>query len=183
MGWIREEEVIISCNPVRDLDAETTGETPKVHLYWNEPEAGSTGNLLGYRIQKDGELLTDTLVEETEWRDNEVDFNEMHEYVVIAIFDDGCEAESEPLSVTVTWDAIQENGKEIKIYPNPAKETLHIEGIDILQVELFNIVGQKVSSIDANFNAIKLDQLPSGLYFVRIQSKQGEQNLKILIEK
>ena len=55
--------------------------------------------------------------------------------------------------------------------------------MDILQVELFNIVGQKVLSIDANFNAIKLDQLPSGLYFVRIQSKQGEQNLKILIEK
>ena len=183
LGWIREEEVIISCNPVRNLNAETTGETPKVHLSWNEPEAGSTGNLLGYRIQKDGVLVTDTLVEETVWRDNEVDFDETHEYVVIAFFDDGCEAESEPLSVTVIWDAIHENGKEIKIYPNPAKETLHIEGMDILQVELFNIMGQKVLSVDADFNAIKLDQLPGGLYFVRMQSKQGEQNFKLLIEK
>ena len=183
IGWIREEEVVISCNPVRDLNAETSGETPKVLLFWTEPEAGATGNLIGYRIQKNGELLTDTLIEETVWRDNEVDFNETHEYVVIAIFDDGCEAESEPLSVTVTWDVVQENGKEIKLYPNPAKGTLHIEGTDILQVELFNIVGQKVLSINENFQAIKLDQLPNGLYFVRLQSKQGEQNLKILIEK
>ena len=183
MGWIREEEVVISCNPVRNLNAETTGETPKVHLSWTEPEAGSTGDLIGYMIRKDGALVTDTLIEETGWRDNEVNFDETHEYVVIAIFDDGCEAESEPLSVTVTWDAVQENGKETKIYPNPAKETLHIEGSDIFQVELFNIVGQKVLSMNEGFESIKLDQLPSGLYFVRLQSKQGEQNLKILIEK
>lgn len=183
MGWIQEEEVVISCNPVRNLNAETTGETPKVHLSWTEPEAGSTGDLIGYMIRKDGALVTDTLIEETGWRDNGVNFDETHEYVVIAIFDDGCEAESEPLSVTVTWDAVQENGKETKIYPNPAKETLHIEGKDILQVELFNIVGQKVLSMNEGFESIKLDQLPSGLYFVRLQSKQGEQNLKILIEK
>jgi hypothetical protein len=182
MGWIREEQVV-SCNPVRDLNAETNGETPKVLLSWTEPELGSTGNLMSYRIQKDSELLTDTLVDETEWRDNEVDFDETHEYMVIAIFDDGCEAESEPISVTVTWDAIQKNGKGIKLYPNPAKETLHIEGKDIFQVELFNIVGQKILSINENFETIKLDQLPSGLYFVRLQSTQGEQNLKILIEK
>ena len=183
MGWLQEEEVVVSCNPVRDLNAETTGETPKVHLSWTEPEAGSTGNLMGYRIQKNGELVTDTLIEETEWRDNEVDFDETYEYVVIAVFDDICEAESAPLSVTVIWDAIQENGKGTKIYPNPAKDMLHIEGKDILQVELFNIVGQKVLSMNEGFEAIKLDQLPSGLYFVRLQSKQGEQNHKILIEK
>ena len=183
IGWIREEEVVVSCNPVRNLNAEAYGDVPEVHLRWTEPETGSTGNLIGYMIRKDGELLTGFLVEATEWIDDEVDFGETHEYNVIAIFDDGCEAESEPISVTVIWDAVHENGKEIKIYPNPVKETLHIEGMDILQVELFNIVGQKVLSVDADFDAIKLDQLPSGLYFIRLQSKQGEQNLKILIEK
>ena len=183
MGWIREEEVVISCNPVRDLNAEAYGDVPEVHLRWTEPETGSTGNLIGYMIRKDGELLTGFLVEATEWIDDEVDFGETHEYNVIAIFDDGCEAESETLSVTAIWDVVQENGKEIKIYPNPAKGTLHIEGKDILHVELFNIVGQKVLSINSDFEAIKLDQLPDGLYFVRLQSKQGEHNLKILIEK
>lgn len=183
MGWLREEQVVISCNPVRDMNAKTFGETPKVHLSWTEPELGSTGNLMGYRIQKDGELLTDTLIEETEWRDNEVDFDETYEYVVIAIFDDGCEAESEPLSVTVTWDTVQENEKGIKLYPNPAKETLRVDGKDILHVELFNIVGQKVLSTNKDFGAIQLNNLPNGMYFVRLLTQQGEKTVKLVVER
>ena len=183
IGWLREEEVVVNCNPISDLDAETTGETPKVHLFWNEPEAGSTGNLIGYMIRKDGELLTGFLVEETEWIDNEVDFDETHEYAVIAIFDDGCEAESEPLSVTVTWDTVQENGKGIKLYPNPAKETLCVEGKDILHVELFNIVGQKVLNVNKDFGAIQLNSLPNGMYFVRLLTQQGEKTVKLVVER
>ena len=183
IGWIREEEVVVSCNPVRNLDAETTGETPKVHLYWNEPETGSTGNLLGYRIQKDGVLVTDTLVEESEWRDNEVDFDETHEYVVIAIFDDSCEAESEPLSVTVAWDATQENGKEIKIYPNPAENMLHISGADITHVEVFNIMGQSVLRINENFGAVDISPLQNGIYFVRLKIAEGEKTVKLVVKK
>jgi hypothetical protein len=183
MGWIREEEVIISCNPIRDLDAKTTGDTPNIHLFWSEPEVGSTGNLIGYMIQKDGELLSGFMVEETEWMDNEVDFDETHEYVVIAIFDDGCEAASDPLSVTVIWDAVQENQADFDLYPNPAKDVLCIEGTDILQVELFNVVGQSVLKVEKSFNEIRLGNLPNGMYFVRLQTKQGERNLKLLIEK
>ena len=182
MGWIREEEVVISCNPVRDLTAETGGDFPEVYLHWTEPEAGSTGNLSDYIIMRNGELLADSLMI-TEFVDSDVLFFETYEYVIIAVFDDGCESACRPLSVTLIPDAVHENGKAMKIYPNPAKETLHIEGTDILQVELFNIVGQKVLSINEGFESIKLDQLPNGLYFVRLQSKQGEQNLKILIEK
>ena len=182
MGWLREEEVVISCNPARNLTAETGGDFPEVYLHWTEPEAGSTGNLLNYIITRNGELLADSLTT-TEFVDSDVVFFETYEYIVIAVFDDGCESASRPFSVTVIPDAVQENGKEAKVYPNPAKDMLRVEGKDILQVELFNIVGQKVLSIDANFNAIKLDQLPGGLYFVRLQSKQGEQTLKLLIEK
>ena len=185
IGWLREEETpVVSCNPVRNLDAEAISEClPEVFLHWNAPEAGSTGNLVGYQIWRDGLLLDEVLPQWLEYTDDEVEFDSTYNYVVVAVYDDGCEAESEPLSVTVIWDAVQENGKEAKVYPNPAKDMLHIEGKDILQVELFNIVGQKVLSITANFDVIQLDQLPSGLYFVRLQSKQGEQNLKILIEK
>ena len=185
MGWIREEVTpVVSCNPIRDLDAESTFEClPEVFLYWNAPEAGSTGNLLSYQIWRDGLLIHEMLPQWLEYRDEEVEFDSTYSYVVVAVYDDGCEAESEPLSVTVIWDAVQGNSKEAKVYPNPAQDMLHVEGIGVFQVEVFNIMGQKVLSIDANFYAIKLDQLPDGLYFVRLQSKQGEQTLKLLIEK
>ena len=181
MGWLREEEVVISCNPARNLTADTGGDFPEVYLHWTEPEAGSTGNLLNYMITRNGELIADSLVT-TEYADSDVLFFETYEYVIIAVFDDGCESSCRPLSVTLIPDAISENAKEAKIHPNPAKGTLHVEGKDILQVELFNIVGQKVLSINEGFEAIQLDQLPIGIYFVRLQSKQGEKTVKLIIE-
>ena len=183
MGWIREEEVVISCNPVRNLNAEAYGDVPEVHLRWAEPETGSTGNLIGYMIRKDGELLTGFLVEATEWIDDEVDFGETHEYNVIAIFDDGCEAESEPLSVTVTWDNVQEQGKETKVYPNPAKNVFHVVGADLTQVEIFNIMGQSMLNLSENFETIDIGQLPNGIYFVRLQSKHKQKTVKLVIER
>ena len=182
-GWIREEEVVISCNPARDLEAETIGDVPNVHLSWTEPEAGSTGNLLGYLIQRDGQLMAGASVQGTEWTDEGVAFDETHEYAIIALFDDGCESISDPLTVTVLWDAIEENETPFGIYPNPAKETLRVEGNDLLQVELFNILGQQVLKVEENFKEIHLDNLPDGMYFVRLQSKQGKKTIKLVIEK
>ena len=183
MGWLREEEVVISCNPVRDLYAEAFGDIPEVVLRWTEPESGSTGNLLGYRILKDGILLEELPQAQQEYFDNDVDFDETHEYIVIAIFDDGCEAESDPLSVTVIWDAIHENGKEAKIYPNPANDVLHVEGSEVILVEVYNIMGQSVLSVNENFKSINISSLQNGIYFVRLKTNDGEKTLKLVIEK
>ena len=183
MGWLREEEVVISCNPVRDLYAEAFGDIPEVVLRWTEPESGSTGNLLGYRILKDGILLEELPQAQQEYFDNDVDFDETHEYIVIAIFDDGCEAESDPLSVTVIWDAIHENGKEAKIYPNPANDVLHVEGSEVILVEVYNIMGQSVLSVNENFKSINISSLQNGIYFVCLKSNDGEKNVKLVIEK
>ena len=182
MGWIREEEVVVSCNPVRDLTAETGGDVSEVYLHWTEPEPGSTGNLLGYYIQKDGELLQE-LLEMPEYVDSEVEFFQTYEYVIIAVFDDNCEAFSAPLSVTPIPDGVQELGKEAKVYPNPAKNMLHVEGAGITQVEVFNIMGQSVLHIGENFEAIDISCLQNGVYFVRLKTNNGEKTLKLGIEK
>lgn len=184
MGWFHEEEVVVSCNPVRDLNAEASGEcVPSVFLFWNEPEAGSTGNLLGYQIWRDGILLHEMSPQWNIYSDDEVEFNSTYNYVIVAIYDDGCEAASEPLSVTVTYDALQENRQAIGIYPNPAKDKLCVEGKDILQVELFNIVGLKVLSINENFESIRLNGLQNGVYFVRLKTNDGDKTVKLVIEK
>ena len=182
MGWIREEEVVVSCNPVRDLTAETGGDVSEVYLHWTEPEPGSTGNLLGYYIQKNGELLQE-LLEMPEYVDNEVEFFETYEYVITAVYDDNCEAFSAPLSVTPIPDGVQELGKEAKVYPNPAKNMLHVEGAGITQVEVFNIMGQSVLHIGENFEAIDISCLQNGVYFVRLKTNNGEKTLKLGIEK
>ena len=183
MGWIREEEVVISCNPVRDLVVDgNTGDWPEVYLSWNEPESGSTGNLLGYQIHRNGELLAE-LVELPEYLDDEVAFFETYEYVVIAVYDDGCEAESAPISVTVIPDAVQENNTDFGLYPNPAKETICVKGVDIYQVEVFNILGQSVMKVNEGFENIRLNDLQNGIYFVRLKHESGEKTFKLTIDR
>ncbi len=184
MGWIREEEVIISCNPVRDLNAEASGEcVPSVFLFWDEPEAGSTGNLSNYQIWKNGSLLHELLPQWLGYSDDEVEFDSTYYYVVVAVYDDGCEAESESLSVTVIWDNVQENDAAFGLYPNPAKETIRVKGADILQVEVFNILGQSVLKVNEGFENIHLNDLQNGIYFVRLKHERGEKTFKLTIDK
>lgn len=182
MGWIREEEVVVSCNPVRDLEAETGGDVSQVYLHWTEPEPGSTGNLLGYLIQKNGELLQEFL-ETPEYMDFEVEFFQTYEYVVIAVFDDNCESACAPLSIELIPDAVPEYSKEAKVYPNPAKNILHVEGAGLTEVEVFNIMGQSVLNVNENFETINIGHLKNGIYFIRIKTTEGEKTVKLVIEK
>ena len=183
MGWIREETIEPECFPVRNLEAETFGDTPKVVLKWTGPIPGSTGNLSGYRIMKDGMLLETLQHPLFEYTDLDVDFDETHVYIVIAVFDDGCERASEPLSVTVLWDAVQEHVKEAKVYPNPANNLLHVEGARLAQVEVFNIMGQSVLRICENFEDIDISRLQNGIYFVCLKTNDGEKTVKLVVEK
>ena len=182
MGWIREEEVVVSCNPVRDLEAETGGDVSELYLHWTEPEPGSMGNLLGYLVQKNGELLPE-LLELPEYLDDEVEFFQTYEYVVIAVFDDNCESACAPLSVEVIPDAVPEYSKEAKVYPNPAKNMLHVEGAGLVQMEVFNIMGQSVMNINENFETVDIGHLQNGIYFIRIKTTEGEKTVKLVIEK
>lgn len=182
MGWIREEEVVVSCNPVRDLEAETGGDVSQVYLHWTEPEPGSTGNLLGYLIQKNGELLQEFL-ETPEYMDFEVEFFQTYEYIVIAVFDDNCESACAPLSIELIPDAVPEYSKEAKVYPNPAKNILHVEGAGLTEVEVFNIMGQSVLNVNENFETINIGHLKNGIYFIRIKTTEGEKTVKLVIEK
>ena len=182
MGWIREEEIVVSCNPVRDLEAETGGDVSQVYLHWTEPEPGSTGNLLGYLIQKNGELLQEFL-EMPEYVDFEVEFFQTYEYVVIAVFDDNCESACAPLSIELIPDAVPEYSKEAKVYPNPAQNMLHVEGTGLTEVEMFNIMGQSMLNINENIETVDISHLQNGIYFIRIKTSEGEKTVKLVIEK
>jgi hypothetical protein len=56
-----------------------------------------------------------------------------------------------------------------------------VEGTGLLQVELFNIMGQTVMSIDENFKSIDISHLQNGIYFVRLKTTQGEKTIKLIL--
>ncbi|HEY3372377.1 MAG TPA: T9SS type A sorting domain-containing protein [Prolixibacteraceae bacterium] len=92
----------------------------------------------------------------------------------------------EDLSTNIAKSPI--SGDEISLYPNPASTEVNISipiNSGTVNVEVINIVGQKIIGQTYNSNLInlKLNELNSGIYFVKVE--QGGLNIvkKLIIKK
>ena len=69
--------------------------------------------------------------------------------------------------------SVQEQGQQqITIYPNPAKETMLIEGAKASEVQLYNALGQLVKTV-RDANEINVAGLAEGVYLLRITDAEG----------
>jgi uncharacterized repeat protein (TIGR01451 family) len=94
------------------------------------------------------------------------------EYTVIATNIYGCTATSNPYDYLLDKSIIDDkNG--IKIFPNPSSNVLNIEGNDLKTVAIYSLTGNEIlrKSFDNNFKSIDISSLHSGLYFIKIESK------------
>ncbi len=83
---------------------------------------------------------------------------------------------------------LDDNGEEIqmKLYPNPAKSTIFVKSDLIQQIEIFDIVGVKMScTAERNDQFWKLDvsKLPEGQYFLKISTISGNSISKTFIKQ
>jgi hypothetical protein len=69
----------------------------------------------------------------------------------------------------------------ISIYPNPVKSSFTLTNLDrVTEFEIFDIHGRKVMKGIVNFTqVIKIENLPKGLYFLRLQNSKLTRILKI----
>ncbi len=87
---------------------------------------------------------------------------------------------------TVTCDDLSNPGFDksaLKVYPNPTKDILNISyNQEISNVEIFNLVGQRVATIAPNANDGKLDisSLANGTYFVKVTSNNETRTVKVI---
>ncbi len=77
--------------------------------------------------------------------------------------------------------------KDLKLYPNPAKNsfTIQTENSIIKTVQLIDIAGKKIlekQNINSKMNAISVNDLKSGVYLLNINTNNGLINSKIIIE-
>ena len=66
----------------------------------------------------------------------------------------------------------------ISIYPNPTNDIINISGLDIDKAErlsIYNTVGEKVMSKEVNtsFISLALYNVPSGIYIISVENKDG----------
>lgn len=72
-------------------------------------------------------------------------------------------------------------GEDNYIYPNPATTFFSVAS-KFKQVELFNLNGEKVLKLNQTQNKINIEQLPKGLYFVKLQGDTETVLKKIIVQ-
>lgn len=94
-----------------------------------------------------------------------------------------------PFSDDLPPSSIEDSSiSEIKIYPNPAKTFVIIENHDTetlsWTIELTDHMGRMIFKTDCNEKSYRLDlvsqNVPYGIYFVRLYTKQGNKVVKLL---
>ena len=72
---------------------------------------------------------------------------------------------------------------KIEVYPNPVQDRLHLENpeqIRLDQVDVFNMTGKKVKSFSSFDEAINVESLGQGVYFVKVMSKNRAKTFKVM---
>jgi hypothetical protein len=72
---------------------------------------------------------------------------------------------------------------QVKLYPNPAKDIVYIDGlVNETYVTIYDMLGKKVLVAKTNQSVIQLKGLKSGVYSVAIPTEKGVVNQKLIVE-
>ena len=77
-----------------------------------------------------------------------------------------------PILVKTDLSVDSNEGQQLEVFPNPVKDVVSIEGRDVAEVQVYNILGIKVKTF-TNTNRISVEGLPVGIYLLRMADKEG----------
>lgn len=85
--------------------------------------------------------------------------------------------------VVPSQQSVAENSINARIYPNPTTGNLKVEASDMINVAVFNLVGQKVYEeiINGDECIINMKEFGSGIYMLRIQALSGSITQKVSV--
>jgi hypothetical protein len=104
-------------------------------------------------------------------------------YYVVSTSATGCRSAAFAVTVTVTLSNDSFDLAGLQLYPNPVNSLLNVEYTDtITAIEVFNIVGQKVTSknVNALSTTVDMSNLAAGTYFVKVQVANAARTIKVV---
>ena len=79
---------------------------------------------------------------------------------------------------------------EIKLFPNPSQDVLHIKSnVSLITLTIFNVAGKRMMRVpietasNSNHITLNISSLPEGLYFINIQSTDNNTQTHRFIKK
>lgn len=146
----------------------------RVTLTWpGMPEA------VNYLIRRDGEIVA--IQSETTF----TQYTEIGTYVYSVTAIDAEHHTSFPafVEVEVTTVGLDESEDEVRVYPNPVGDWLHVDMEQAFDYVLFNAVGQQVMQGESGGKAqLRCGDLPKGLYFLHIATPSQVVVKKVVVK-
>lgn len=158
--------------PVMDCEIASCDES-SVTLRWNEPELKPDEVLVGYQVYRGATLVGEDLITETDFTDDYSGGGRLN-YHVLAVYSDGDTSRSYNIVYCEQTDDVGESGYDdaVTINPNPANGLVRIDGMNVAELRVCNILGQTLKTI-RNSNTFSVAGLPAGLYLLRITDGEG----------
>ena len=160
-------------DPISNLQANISGNN--VTLTWDIQRLSES-----YGIYRDEVLVGNTT--ENSYTDYNVP-NGNHVYSVVAYESDG--TSSFTVSLELTIDGTVENHTVVKAFPNPASEIVNIEYLHESEglVTISNMLGSTMLVEPLNNGTFSVENIPTGIYFVRIVTTNGKKLVTKLVKK
>ena len=97
-----------------------------------------------------------------------------YEYGMTLMFPDGVFMSGAPRGFeTLEYDDVaSDEVPEILVYPNPATDVVHIQGVDVSEIQIFNALGQLAKTARGT-NDINVSDLENGQYLFHFVGKAG----------
>ncbi|HPE56211.1 MAG TPA: T9SS type A sorting domain-containing protein [Bacteroidales bacterium] len=95
---------------------------------------------------------------------------------------------SEPLTIYVNWNTMVDNPefeKPFSIYPNPASGSFTIDlkaFQNIESIQIIDIRGAEFKTPELKSSKLRIENLQAGIYFVKVNSKEGNFTEKIVVK-
>ena len=100
------------------------------------------------------------------------------EFYVIAFNDETESVPSEPYTITIVDDAVEEMTASFNVYPNPVNDRLYIEAeTEVKEVVVYDVYGRhQVTETPSHQGNMTVDvrNLSNGVYFVKVVTENGE---------
>ncbi|MCL2074311.1 MAG: T9SS type A sorting domain-containing protein [Marinilabiliaceae bacterium] len=142
-----------------------------VSLSWTN--SANNDLVVGYHVLRNEIQLTDVLLTEPTFSDENLPVGE-YSYFVVFYFNNECDSVFSN-NVVVTIDDVGinfEKNDEIVIYPNPTSGKFSVFSFQfsVENIEIFDIAGRLVFTPNPIEGAFDITHLPNGIYFVRIKT-------------
>jgi hypothetical protein len=166
-----------NCPPLTDFKGVYIQEENHVNLSWKAPE---TTALLGFDIFRNDVLIDHVAPTIIFYSDSTANLESgNYKYCVIPVYPFECDLDDKCFETPINV-GIKNYEDHITIYPNPANNLINISGDMVLEVKIYNNIGQLIIN-KYNTNIIDASKLTNGIYIVSIETTTGNIQKKIII--